>query len=43
MLNQNVTIRPETVAAVRSALEKYKANGGGSEYDDINKYLTPKK
>lgn len=43
MQSQGIIIRTATIAAVQSTLQKYKANGGGTEYDDLNKYINPKK
>ena len=43
MQSQGIEIRSATMSAVQSTLQKYKANGGGNEYDDINKFSTPQK
>jgi len=43
MESQGIIIRTATISAVQSTLQKYKANGGGTEYDDLNKYINPKK
>ena len=43
MQSTGIEIRPATISAVQSTLQKYKANGGGNEYDDINKFTTPQK
>jgi RHS repeat-associated protein len=43
MQQQGIEIRAETISAVQGTLQKYKANGGGTEYDNINQFTTPKK
>ena len=43
MQQQGIEIRAETKSAVQGTLQKYKANGGGTEYDNINQFTTPKK
>ncbi len=43
MQQQGIEIRAETISAVQGTLQKYKANGGGTEYDTINQFTTPKK
>jgi hypothetical protein len=43
MQNQGVEIQAATISAVQSTLQKYKANGGGTEYDNISQFTTPKK
>ena len=43
MQRQGIQIRSATISSIQSILKKYKANGGGNEYDNINKLLTPQK
>ncbi len=43
MRQQGIEMRAETLSAVEGTLQKYKANGGGAEYDNINQFTKPKK
>ena len=42
MQREGTTLRAETISSIQSGLEKYKANGGGSEFDNINEFLISK-
>jgi hypothetical protein len=37
ILDKNHILRKETLDAVKNVLKEYKANGGGNEYDAIDK------
>ncbi|MCX6263280.1 MAG: hypothetical protein NTZ47_01890, partial [Bacteroidetes bacterium] len=43
MQQQGIEIRAETISGVQGTLQKYKANGGGREYDNINQFSKHKK
>jgi len=38
MQRENIEIRAETLSGIQGLLKKYKANGGGTEYDALNKF-----
>ena len=42
MQREGMKIRKETKASIQDLLKKYKADGGGKKYDDINKFISSK-